>query len=246
MSFFETSPGSCLHVAEGWRDVIAWRTLADALNDPAVKVWRDVTERTNGVLDTPRGRVHVKRIRAGSGERAEDEVNGLRLLAEAGIPSPELVAWGSEPPVVPGVVKQSMVAVADLAGYSSADQRPIDEVLAPAATLAARLHAAGLHHRDLYLCHVFSDGHDYRLIDAARVRRLPRLSRLRWVVKDVAQLVYSTPATHRDAMLRAYAADSSYPLWLLRPLVARKVAAIARHDAKLKHRQPGRDVTLTD
>jgi heptose I phosphotransferase len=64
------------------------------------------------------------------------------------------------------------------------------------AELVRTLHAAGLTHRDLYLCHVFvrKTGGDFRLhlIDLQRVE--PSVLRRRWRVKDVAQLEYSRPA----------------------------------------------------
>ena len=119
---------------------------------------------------------------------------------------------------------RGVVVVEDLAGYRQADRRPTPDVLAAAAALAADLHRAGLHHRDLYLNHILvrngggsggvnaevtaaahdSPDLDLRVIDAGRVRPLPRWTGQRWVFKDVAQLVYSTPRADRAAVLRAY------------------------------------------
>lgn len=62
------------------------------------------------------------------------------------------------------------------------------------ARFVAAFHETGFCHRDLYLCHVFVDldpdgGRPPRfsLIDLARTHR-PRWRRLRWIIKDLAQL----------------------------------------------------------
>lgn len=62
------------------------------------------------------------------------------------------------------------------------------------ARFVSAFHQTGYCHRDLYLCHVFSDldpdgGRPPRftLIDLARAHR-PRLRRTRWLIKDLAQL----------------------------------------------------------
>lgn len=62
------------------------------------------------------------------------------------------------------------------------------------ARFVAAFHDTGLCHRDLYLCHVFVDAPadgshppQFTLIDLARVHR-PTLRRMRWLLKDLAQL----------------------------------------------------------
>src|SRR5207302_4714741 len=92
---------------------------------------------------------------------------------------------------------------------------PFERLHRPTADLAAQLHRAGLHHRDLYLCHfmakISGEEIDIKLIDPARVRRLPgMLTRRRWIIKDVAQFWYSTLSlaitdAQRDAWLARYA-----------------------------------------
>jgi tRNA A-37 threonylcarbamoyl transferase component Bud32 len=59
--------------------------------------------------------------------------------------------------------------------------------------LVVRLHAEGFHHRDLYLQHVIVAAEDGALvlIDVGRARRG---GRARWLVKDLAALLHSTPA----------------------------------------------------
>lgn len=242
-------------------------------DDPRIRVWRTLPDRENGTLDEARPdgsrvRLHVKRYPAaaagGIGETpAEVEARGHEFLATRGIPTAPLVGWG----VLPD--RRSFTLWLDLAGHTPGDKLvdrgfSFDRLLDPTADLAGKLHAAGLHHRDLYLCHFMADPGaagggggtgpvDVRLIDVARVRPLPRfLTRRRWVVKDLAQFWYSTtklPAVtddHRERWLARYAAargDGTRPA-SLRGAILRKVAAIARHDARLNARQPGRNVSI--
>jgi hypothetical protein len=118
------------------------------------------------------------------------------------------------------------------------------EVIEAVAALARRFHAAGFHHRDLYLCHFFvqEDVTDRAagpqptgrplslyLIDLQRCGRLGGRSR-RWLVKDLAQL-------HRSLGEAGFTSDDwgilagRYGLSDPRLLAAveRKSARIARH-----------------
>ena len=231
---------------------------------PDVKVWRSIADRENCTLDADvdgrHVRWHVKRytaVRTPGPTPAEREVAGVRLLQDAGIPTVPLVGWGVL------ADRRSFVIVDDLAGYQPGDKlleaggATFDELLGPTADLAAKLHASGLHHRDLYLCHFFipqplDGGPPLRLIDCARVKRLPRLfTRYRWVVKDLAQFWYSTlkhpeiTDDQRTAWLRRYADQAGGPdTDRLRRSVARKVAWIGRHDAKLNRAQPNRNISI--
>lgn len=233
----------------------------EVFGHPSIVPWRTLGDRDNCTLDLrgPDGaavRLHVKRYRSGWSSRraARREVEGLRLLRAAGVPTAELAAWGE---LADG---RSFVMLADLAGYRPADTLvagglPFDRLLLPTARLAARLHGAGLHHRDLYLCHFFvaelPPELDVRLIDAARVRRLPRWPlRRRWIVKDLAQFCYSLACLGigdegRRRWLACWSDSYRQPLTSgLLAAVDRKVAAIARHDARLRQRQPLRNVSI--
>jgi heptose I phosphotransferase len=157
---------------------------------------------------------------------------------------------------------RSFVIVEDLSGFRPADKLlfghavTFDRLLEPTADLSARVHSSGLHHRDLYLCHFFtrtdSDSTDLRLIDCARVKRLPGfLTRYRWIVKDLSQFWYSTykhpeiTDADRDAWLRRYAQQAGMAnVPRLRRWIDRKVAWIARHDVKLHHAQPHRNISI--
>jgi hypothetical protein len=276
-------------------------TAQSLFTDPRVVVWRSITERQNCTLDLAmedgaRVRLHVKRFEAvrGSVSPAEAEALGIRALEDEGIPTAPLVAFGS---LADG---RSVLITEDLAGFRAADKciesgLEFERILGATADLAARLHARGLHHRDLYLCHFFVkvEGEtdevacsaqpgptaksplpsplpeyrargpnaerpqpgiaplELRLIDAARVRRLPGfLTRGRWIVKDLAQFWYSTMALaitedQRTRWLARYAEQRGLGSSdRLRRAIERKCAAIARHDTKLKAAQPTRNVSI--
>ena len=235
--------GDTFHVAAEFQPLVRMIGLdAEAVfGHPDVRVWRSIADRENCTLDAEvdgrRVRWHVKRytaVRTPGATPAEREVVGVRLLVEAGIPTVPLVAWG-----VLGD-RRSFVIVEDLAGYRPGDKLletgggTFEQLLEPTADLAARLHNAGLHHRDLYLCHFFiprgeAAGEPLRLIDCARVKRLPRfLTRFRWVVKDLSQFWYSTlkhpeiTDDQRLAWLRRYAGKTGGDVERLRRSVARK------------------------
>jgi heptose I phosphotransferase len=240
---------------------------AEAIFERAdIKPWRTLPDRENCLLDATRGdgssvRLHVKRFPAAvKGAPAADEVRGIELLRRAGIPTVPLVGWGS---VADG---RSFVVSLDLAGYRDAEKLvagglPFAELLEPTADLAAKLHDAGLHHRDLYLCHFFAKAGggdaaagppELALIDAARVKPLPKWFAKRWVVKDLAQFWYSTtklPVTdeQRMAWLARYASKRNLAgtsAVLLRRAIEHKSGWIARHDRSLRAKQPTRNVSI--
>ena len=72
----------------------------------------------------------------------------------------------------------------------------------------------------------------------------------RWIVKDLAQLYYSVtdaglPVTLRDRMISRYLEHApTLTGWICRLFIPLKAAAIARHDANLRQKQPGRRVSL--
>ncbi|WP_428937288.1 lipopolysaccharide kinase InaA family protein [Fontivita pretiosa] len=230
---------------------------------PLIKPWRRLGDRENCILRATLAhgqtiRWHVKRYappRIGASTPASLEANGHRELTTQRIPTAKLLAWGQLPD------RRSFVIFEDLDGYQAADQlvqagTAFEQLLIPTAELAARLHRAELHHRDLYLCHFFArplpaGGFDVRLIDSARVRRLPTLfTRTRWIVKDLAQFWYSTlplPISdqQRDRWLAHYARECGLPsVEPLKRKVVRKAAWIARHDALLRRRQPHRNISI--
>jgi hypothetical protein len=225
---------------------------AAVFDDPRVVAWRHLPDRQNCTLDERRAdgsavRLHVKRYTvpapAGDETPAEVEVRGHQLLADRGIPTSALVTWGVR------ADRRSFTVWLDLAGYTPGDKLvegglPFERLLGPTADLAGRLHKAGLHHRDLYLCHFMAkpgdavpaatageaEGDaageavaDVRLIDVARVRQLPGfLTRRRWVVKDLAQFWYSTTQLAGPAQPpRPAVTDGQRARWLARYATAR-------------------------
>jgi hypothetical protein len=224
-----------------------------------IKPWRRLDDRENCTLETTLrdGRTirwHIKRYPpAGGTTPADAEAAGHRALQAAHIPTATLVACATLPD------RRSLIIFEDLAGYQAADKLveagvSFERLLLPTADLAARLHAAGLHHRDLYLCHFFANVVQsppaVRLIDAARVRALPRLlTRNRWIVKDLAQFWYSTtrlPITdeQRQRWLERYAQQRGVRPQGLRRSIERKARWIARHDAQLRAAQPLRNISI--
>lgn len=229
---------------------------ADAVfSHPRIVVWRKLKDRENCTLDAELNgrsiRLHVKRYPILT-DAVADEVKAIGLLQEAGIATVALVGWGR---LADG---RSFIMTEDLTGYRDAEKlvqsgTSFESLLEPTADLAARLHAAGLHHRDLYLCHFFirPADRDVKLIDVTRVSRLGgALTRGRWIVKDLAQFWYSTIGVGvgeelRRRWLARYAKTRGIEMTpRLRRAIERKVRWIAKHDAKLKKSQPGRNISI--
>jgi heptose I phosphotransferase len=224
-------------------DIVAWRTLPDRENCTL-----------DATVDGRAVRLHIKRYQPARAARtpAEVEADAWGTLFHGQIPTIPLVGWGR---LADG---RSFLITEDLGGYSDAEKlvrsgMPFERLLDSTAGLAGKLHGAGLHHRDLYLCHFFAredDPSDVRLIDVARVRRLSGFFRGRWIVKDLAQFWYSTlalPVTdeQRARWLARYGATGGVePTPRLRRAIHRKVRAIARHDQKLRQNQPTRNVSI--
>ena len=263
------SPGSIV-VSTGYKAQaeLLRLTPAGVFADARIEPWRTLADRQNCTLRfEAAGRSHLWHVKRYLGSRAVRamlaEVNGYQHLIAASIPTLDLVAHGTLDD------RRAFTITADLTGYLAGDKYiasaagGFDQILQPTARLAARLHAAApagasLHHRDLYLCHFFIHQHkpsDVRLIDVARVRPLPRLFRQRWIVKDLAQFLYSTydpdlgPADITDLQRRAwlaeYAAAADTPLSnSLHHRIYQKVQRIARHDAHLREDQPMRNISI--
>jgi hypothetical protein len=251
------------HVAPGWQPVMREVGLdaETVFTHAGILPWRKLSDRQNCTLDADlvdgrHIRLHVKRYApmVGPTTPAAEEFAGHQLLLKHNIPTAILVAWGT------GEDGRSFVILEDLAGYTPADkliESGTDFALLQQLTadMAARLHQAGLQHRDLYLCHFMArpngEQTDIRLIDPARVRRLPGfLTRGRWIVKDLAQFWYSTlklPITdaHRAAWLMRYCQQRQLPgTALMRGKIERKVRRIAKHDARLNQLEPTRNVSI--
>lgn len=117
------------------------------------------------------------------------------------------------------------------------------ELIQTLARRIGRLHRAGLHHQDLYLCHwlvpVDERAAEPHLIDLGRVRKHRQLS-LRWIVKDLSQMSFSSPFVSRTdkwRFFREYMAvlephwSRSTIRWIVAAIV-HKSQRIARHTEK--------------
>lgn len=253
---YESNVRSQLHIADAYRSLmkaIGWDAPEAVFADTRLRVWRDLPDRDNSTLDVEHDgrnvRLHVKRDKRKRSEPMALEAAGITLLNAGGIATAPLVAHGT---LADG---RTFVVTENLDGFTSAD-RLLETGTDPeliwnaVVDVAVRLHAAGLHHRDLYANHFYlrptDAGYDVRLIDTARVRRLPWLTRGRWIVKDVGQLAFSAEP-HDDEVLRMYCARAGrsaggWFAWRVR----QKAASIARHDAALRAKSPTRNLRLAD
>jgi hypothetical protein len=255
------TPRDIFHVSPQYQPLMRMLRLdaAGIFSDPRIVAWRKLPDRENCTLDADvdgkRVRLHIKRHfpTRGSSSPADAEVKGLQALRDAQIPTLTLVGWGMLPD------RSSFVITADLEGHAAADKiistaDDFARLIDPTADLAAKLHSADLHHRDLYLCHFFAkvdaDAVDLKLIDAARVSRLGGVfTRRRWIIKDLAQFWYSTmklPITdeQRTRWLARYASQRRIAVERLRAAIERKVRWIANHDQKLNRAQPRRNISI--
>lgn len=217
--------------------------------DPRVRVWRKLPDRENAVFELDGARWHVKRYWKG-GANAAQEVAGIQLLIQNGIETVPLTAWG--------VLEdgRGFVISRDLTGFAAGDrliqEGDVERILTSTAAIAGKLHGAGLHHRDLYLCHFFlkmdEDAMKCVLIDPARVRRLPWLFKKRWIVKDLSQFGYSLQTASKtdafDHWLEMYEKSGGFPVKPMRNAIERKIRWIGKHDAELKKSQPLRNVSI--
>ncbi len=127
--------------------------------------------------------------------------------------------------------------VPHLKGIRSLKSRVIGLV----AEIVGRMHAAGMSHQDLYLCHFLMQegkgGPSLTLIDLQRVNLFKNLP-IRWRIKDLAQLYFSASnyVTMQDIDLfwRCYISISpvKFPRSLLWFMILLKSWRIRRHTAK--------------
>ena len=183
---------------------------------------------------------------------AEVERKALQAAAAAGVNVPDIVAAGAQG--APPDATRSLIVLAEAPGWSleqwardwpeqlqpSAKRRALSKAL---AETVARLHGAGLIHRDLYLAHIFArpsaaGRFELTLIDLARLHR-PKVAKTRWIVKDLAGLHFSVPKSmaSRADRVRWYKRYRNInrltrrDRWLLR-WIDWKARRIARHTAQ--------------
>lgn len=189
-------------------------------------------------------------------------------LAEAGILAPRAVGFAEE--MLAGFERRGVVLLEQVAGRpldtAWRDWRAAGDPITRGAgrhDLARRLgwfvsafHGTGLTHRDLYLCHIFiardSDSPPrLAVIDLARTHR-PRLRRMRWILKDLAQLDASArqvglAKSDRLRFLRTYLgleAGSPRVRWYAQRIVRRSewiLRRMARKQARPAERPRGNE-----
>ncbi len=176
---------------------------------------------------------------------ARPEWDAIRHFHEVGIPTMTPVACGQKG-------RESLLVTLAIEGCEklsdwmkrTAPPKTLDElrevrrVIREIAEVTRKMHQAEMHHQDLYAGHILLP-HDAKrgihILDLGRVRRCHRLGTI-WIVKDLAQLHYSTPwftAADRLQFLQTY---------LGRPLraedrvlirrILRKAASIRKHSRK--------------
>jgi len=122
------------------------------------------------------------------------ERENLVALARAGLPVP--AALGARARGRSSLVAMAFVPHAQTLRDLAAEVAPAERArrAGELLDLVVALHGAGWYHRDLYLEHFLVRADDGRLvlIDVGRARRRRR-PRRRWLVKDLAALLHSTP-----------------------------------------------------
>ncbi len=152
-------------------------------------------------------------------------------------------------PAVPGDALDRAWSAAVASAAPLTRGRARHAVVRSLARFVSAFHQTGTCHRDLYLCHVFAvldptaaTAPRFTLIDLARAHR-PRWRRMRWLLKDLAQLDSSARplgVTRADRLrfLTAYLglpADAPRTRWYARRIAARS-ARIVRQVARRRLR----------
>ncbi len=213
----------------------------------------------------------ITRVLAAAGLQAKSqgiqEWRNILQFQSAGLPTATPVAAGER--LLADGSRESFLMTLRLDGYLPLDRYIAARLVAPlsdaarrekrlliraTAELARNMHGAEFNHQDFYLCHIFArfdaeNGPDLKIIDLQRVGR-GRFPGRRWIVKDLAQLHYSSlalPLSRFDRLrFLHYYANSRPRRDLRRKLllpVLRKARAIEKHDAKLRVRQPRSEFT---
>lgn len=176
---------------------------------------------------------------------AQPEWDAITHFREAGIATMTPVAWGSHG-------RQSLLVTLAIEGCEKLSDwmrrtpRPVTSaqvletrrIIREVAVVARTMHQAGLHHQDLYAGHILLPEESSRgihILDLGRVRRHRHLATF-WIVKDLAQLHYSTPWFTKSDHLRFLATYLGRPLVstdrvLIRRILA-KAARIRKHSRK--------------
>lgn len=217
--------------------------LGERLDKPGLASWRQRRRLSlNGdggptffvkTFDHPPFRVRrlIRAAKTGARSVAGTEWSWLQRLRDDGIACPQPVALGEElagRKEIRSVLMTQAVPGRSLERWmlrwNELDPVTRGEIAGGVARLVSKLHQRGYAHRDLYLSHIFYNHAQHGdeslcLIDLQRVIR-PRWRRVRWIVKDLASLNFSSPVDilSRTGRLR----------WLLVYLGTEKLDAAGR------------------
>jgi hypothetical protein len=160
-------------------------------------------------------------------------------LRKLGINTPRTIAFGQE---WAGLFeKRSFIITEQIPDSVSLEKNLPREhaLILKLASFVRKFHETGFRHRDLYLCHIFCDSQmQFTLIDLARVFK-PLFFAKKYLVKDLAQLYYSSPGnvittTDRLRFFLTYLQKKklSYSDKAMIKKIVAKARQMAKHDKK--------------
>ncbi len=175
-----------------------------------------------------------------SGNPALREFENAKQVKKLGILSVDVVGWGRHSRGTffvmegsPGLPIYKQPSLPELKLFC--------EMARELGRIVAVLHNADLCHRDLYVDHVLIDDATLRLIDVGRVMKFRRR---RWIVKDLAGLLFSAwreniPPGVSRAFLESYLKKSRRP-WNRKKLIAalQKKAQVYWHHNRRDRKGP--------
>lgn len=172
---------------------------------------------------------------------ARNEWLATQHFLQAGIPTTVPVAFGCagrETFLVTEGLGEGIKLSAWFANGKRQNDAETEDVIDRIAGTAARMHSAGLHHQDFYLGHLMlprDRDRGLQVLDLGRARWRHRLAS-RWIVKDLAQLRYSSRTLPDWAVermfVRYFEIRRTSDAKRLRYRIDRKAERIARHTRK--------------
>jgi len=182
----------------------------------------------------------------------EVEAENIRALEAYDIPTMTLIAHGKR--VEDNGRQESFVLTEELKNFQQLDlfleerfgaatdprDPNLKKLLNAVAEVASRFHAAGFNHRDFYTCHFFVKEQstpdvrfEVRLIDLQRVQRRKHSLR-RWIVKDLAQLAYSSPKRLIDCGMRMRFVKRYFAIHKLGPAEKKLIRSVVAKENFMK------------
>lgn len=218
--------------------VIDSQHVIDSVSNLKGKVFRDVASRKTFRFEHG-GRGYFAKVHLGVGWSeifknllsirlpilsASNELLAIKKLTGAGVPTMTPVAFASEgrnPAHIRSCIVtrelENTISLEDLAASGPPPLKLKRYLLEEVARMARNLHAAGVNHRDLYICHFLMSKDEpprptLYLIDLHRAQIRDKTP-VRWLVKDVGGLLFSVmdlEMTYRDLLrfVRIYSGKS--------------------------------------